>query len=103
MFVHSIFAGHLHEHQDGRVYSFTYLPDYIGQAVSLTMPVREEPYRFDGFPPFFDGLLPEGMQLESLLRRGKIDKNDYFAQLLAVGADMVGSVTVFEPGKNRAT
>jgi serine/threonine-protein kinase HipA len=59
------------------------------------MPIRNEPYLFPGFPPFFDGLLPEGVQLESLLRRKKIDKNDYFSQLVAVGADMVGSVTVY--------
>ncbi len=39
--------------------------------------------------------MPEGIQLESLLRRRKIDKTDYFSQLLAVGSDMVGSVTVY--------
>jgi serine/threonine-protein kinase HipA len=51
-------------------------------------------YSFDSFPPFFDGLLPEGIQLESLLRRRKIDRGDLFAQLVAVGADLVGVVTV---------
>jgi serine/threonine-protein kinase HipA len=59
------------------------------------MPVRPEPYRFNGFPPFFDGLLPEGFQLEALLRQAKLDRHDYLGQLLQVGSDMVGSVTVF--------
>jgi serine/threonine-protein kinase HipA len=58
------------------------------------MPVREESYLFDEFPPFFDGLLPEGFQLEALLRQKKIDRNDKFGQLLIIGADTVGAVTV---------
>ncbi|MGE4496699.1 MAG: HipA N-terminal domain-containing protein [Deferribacterales bacterium] len=87
-------AGFLTETERG--YEFKYLPDYGGTAVSLTLPVAGKSYQFDDFPPFFDGLLPEGYQLESLLRRLKIDRNDSFAQLMAVGADLVGSVTVEE-------
>lgn len=51
------------------------LPEYAGSAVSLTMPQRTEPYCFDTFPPLFDGLLPEGLQLEALLRKHKIDRS----------------------------
>ena len=87
-------AGYLTETEKG--YDFQYLPDYSGSGISLTMPVTDEPYIFDEFPPFFDGLLPEGYQLESLLRRLKIDRTDSFSQLIAVGADLVGSVTVEE-------
>ena len=76
-------------------YCFQYLPDYNGEAISLTMPVRSEPYCFNAFPPFFEGLLPEGIQLEGLLRINKIDKHDYFSQLLAIGGDVVGAVTIF--------
>ena len=60
------------------------------------MPKKDKVYKFDRFPPFFDGLLPEGIQLEGLLKIRKIDKNDYFSQLIAVGEDMVGVVTVKE-------
>jgi serine/threonine-protein kinase HipA len=76
------------------IYSFQYLPGFAGEQVSLTMPVRSEPYIFTSFPAFFDGLLPEGAQLEGLLRAGKIDKNDFFSQLLAVGEELVGAVSV---------
>ena len=48
------------------------------------------------FPPFFDGLLPEGIQLEGLLKLKKIDRNDLFSQLMAVGEDVVGVVTLQE-------
>ena len=60
------------------------------------MPVEQKEFEFNEFPPFFDGLLPEGIMLESLLKQKKIDKTDYFSQLIAVGADMVGAVTVEE-------
>jgi serine/threonine-protein kinase HipA len=75
-------------------YMFTYDDDYSGQAISLTMPVDQKKFSFNGFPPFFEGLLPEGIMLEGLLRISKIDKKDYFSQLMATGADLVGAVTV---------
>jgi serine/threonine-protein kinase HipA len=85
-------AGVLEETERG--YRFAYSSDYIGDPVSLTMPVIRTAYDFDSFPPFFDGLLPEGFQLESLLQQTKLDADDYLGQLLAVGLDCVGSVTV---------
>jgi serine/threonine-protein kinase HipA len=60
------------------------------------MPPSQMIYEFDSFPPFFDGLLPEGYQLDGLLKFAKIDRNDLFAQLVTVGDDLVGNVTVKE-------
>lgn len=77
-------------------YRFTYHSEYSGEPISLTMPVRKESYHYSGFPPFFDGLLPEGVMLEALVRQLKIDRNDSFSQLCAVGRDMVGAVTAGE-------
>lgn len=92
--VHGRSAGELEELDAGSGYLFTYHADYDGPPVSLTMRALNEVYPFERFPPFFDGLLPEGQQLEGLLRQAKIDAGDCFAQLLAVGEDMVGAVTV---------
>lgn len=92
--IHSVPAGILTEYEKNSDYGFRYLENYKGDAISLTMPVRSEEYRFDSFPPFFDGLLPEGIMLEGLLRERKIDKSDCFSQLIAVGKDLVGAVTV---------
>ncbi len=89
----SVYAGTLEETGNGE-WSFSYVDGYDGIPISLTLPVQREPYRFREFPPVFEGLLPEGIMLASLLRRRKIDQNDFFAQLLAVGADLVGSITV---------
>ncbi|GAA3627971.1 HipA N-terminal domain-containing protein [Flavivirga jejuensis] len=75
-------------------YNFEYDQNYEGEAVSLTMPTNHKKYDYKSFPPFFEGLLPEGVMLEGLLRIAKIDKKDYFSQLIATGNDLVGSVTV---------
>jgi serine/threonine-protein kinase HipA len=96
VFVKGVNAGTLTELKQGKEYIFEYLDGYDGLEVSRTMPTKVKVYKFDEFPPFFDGLLLEGIQLEGLLKIRKIDKTDYFSQLLAVGEDMVGVVTVKE-------
>ena len=75
-------------------YHFEYDKNYEGDTVSLTMPRSHKKYEYKSFPPFFEGLLPEGVMLEGLLRIVKIDKKDYFSQLIATGNDLVGAVTV---------
>lgn len=68
VFVDGILAGELREHERGRHYSFVYKEDYQGSSVSLEMPTKKRTYEYDCFPPFFEGLLPEGIMLEGLLR-----------------------------------
>ncbi len=94
--VKGVEAGILTELVQGKEYLFEYLDGYVGLEVSRTMPTKEKVYKFDRFPPYFDGLLPEGIQLEGLLKIRKIDKYDYFSQLICVGEDMVGAVTAKE-------
>ncbi len=94
IFLYGIETGILIEQEKNREYSFIYNSQYSGEPVSHTMPVEERKFRFDSFPSFFDGLLPEGVQLDGLLRNRKIDKDDYFEQLITTGSDLVGAVTV---------
>lgn len=96
VFVQGIRAGILEEIQINSAYRFTYDANYSGPPVSLTMPIKKTDYAFDRFPPFFEGILPEGYNLDALLRACKIDRDDLFSQILAVGADTVGAITVLE-------
>lgn len=88
-------AGILEELDGGR-WRFTYADGYAGEPVSLTMPVAQAVHEFDRFPPAFEGVLPEGIQLEAMLRRYKLDRTDLFGQLIVAGQDLVGSLTVKE-------
>ncbi len=96
VFVHSKYAGELSEIEPKKSYRFTYHESYNGPPVSLTMPIIQKKFEYKTFPPFFEGLLPEGPQLEGLLIQAKIDKNDLFSQLIATGQDLIGAVTVEE-------
>lgn len=95
VYVDQQFAGLLSEESKSH-YIFEYDPCYQGKPVSLTMPVSQKKFKYGCFPPFFDGVLPEGFMLNALLRYGKLDANDYFGQLLRVGEDLVGNITVRE-------
>ena len=88
-------AGILEELDGGR-WRFTYSGGYSGEPVSQTMPLAQSVHEFDRFPPAFEGLLPEGIQLEAMLRRYKLDRTDLFGQLIVAGQDLVGSLTVKE-------
>lgn len=96
VYMHKKLAGYLTELERNRKYTFSYEVNYQGEPISLTMPVAMKEFTFNSFPSFFDGLLPEGIQLDGLLRFKKIDKDDYFSQLVATGADLVGAVSVEE-------
>lgn len=90
-------AGVLEARDDGS-YRFTYEPGFRGEPISLTMPTSQAVWEFPNFPAPFEGLLPEGVQLDALLRIRKLDHQDLFGQLLAVGHDVVGSLRI-EPIK----
>ena len=94
VFVKGIEAGILSEIKQGTEYIFEYNEGYHGLEVSRTMLTSRRRYTFNKFPPFFEGLLPEGIQLEGLLKLNKFDRHDLFSQLIAIGEDVVGAVTV---------
>lgn len=92
--LHNIAAAILTE-RNGE-YELSYLKDYSGEPLSRALPVKKQLYTFQNFPPFLDGLLPEGIQLEALLRSYKIDAEDYLSQIIQVGKDLIGAITIEE-------
>ena len=80
-------AGRLWEADHG--YVFKYDPSYLaqGQAISLSLPFRAEPYESERLPAFFEGLLPEGWYQEIASKVLKADSADRFGMLLATCRD----------------
>ena len=72
--------------------------DYLtmpeAQSISLSMPLREEPFQSHTFLPFFDGLIPEGWLLDIAQKNWKIDVRDRMALLLACCRDCIGAVSI---------
>ena len=87
-------AGSLSETATG--YQFTYDPAYLrtGQPISISLPLREEPYESRELFSFFRGLLPEGWYLAIVSATAKIDAQNAFGILLATTSDTIGAVTV---------
>ena len=89
-------VGVIEEHEGGT--RFTYdaawlaTPDRL--PVSLTLPLRPEPYESRGLHPFFENLLPEGWLLELSTATLKISKDDAFGLLLATCGDCIGAVEI---------
>jgi serine/threonine-protein kinase HipA len=98
------FVGTIEETDDQM--SFSYSPDWLQRQdavpVSLTLPLRSEPYVSKGLHPFFENLLPEGWLLEVSSKKLKISKDDAFGLLLATCGDCIGVVEI-EPTEIEAS
>ena len=100
VYLRDIKAGILTEDENG--YLFEYDTDYLlsddAEAISLTLPLSDKPYRDKVLFPFFDGLIPEGWLLDIAEKNWKIDTRDRMSLLLACCKDCIGAVGV-EPIK----
>ncbi len=89
-------AGILSETDPG--YTFAYAPTYLADpgavAISLSLPLRVEPFEDKRLFPFFDGLIPEGWLLDIAEHTWKLDPRDRMGLLLACCRDCIGAVSV---------
>jgi serine/threonine-protein kinase HipA len=84
--------------QDENGYGFQYTEQYLqtegNSPVSLTLPIRKEPYISNTMIPFFDGIIPEGWLLELTVKNWKINRNDRMEILLTACKDCIGAVSI---------
>ncbi len=91
----NIEAGIVWQDDDG--YGFQYNKEYLKKnsiPVSLTLPLRSEPYSSNTMMPFFDGLIPEGWLLDITIKNWKINPNDRMELLLTACKDCIGAVSI---------
>lgn len=87
--------------KSGPQYRFEYFKDYRqspgSRPISITMPLRAEPYESNFLFPVFSNMLSEGANKKIQNRLLKIDEDDYFSLLLATaGQDSIGPITIKE-------
>ncbi len=87
-------AGTLEETDEG--YRFSYLANYQGPAVSLTLPLRQEAYESKILFPFFDNLIPEGWLLHLVESNWKVNPRDRMGLLLSLCEDTIGAISIKE-------
>ena len=85
--------------------SFRYAAEYIGRSgaspISLSLPLREEPFSPSATKNYFDGLLPEGFTRRSVAGWIHSDENDYLSILRALGRECIGAVRISDEGEAR--
>jgi serine/threonine-protein kinase HipA len=96
VFCNGIAAGVITE--DAQGYTFVYDEEYLNrsdaQPISLTLPLRQEPYVNNVMFSFFDGLIPEGWMLNIAERNWKINRRDRMGLLLTCCRDCIGNVSI---------
>ena len=89
-------VGQLVEDENG--YSFCYDEVYLAsgnaEPISLTLPLKSEPYRSATMFPFFDGLIPEGWLLDIATKNWKLNPDDRMGLLMTCCKDCIGAVGV---------
>lgn len=96
VFVRGVKAGLLTEDAEGYMfqYDLAFLHSEQAEAISLTLPLSDKPYRDKVLFPFFDGLIPEGWLLDIAEKNWKIDARDRMSLLMACCKDCIGAVGV---------
>lgn len=94
-------AGRLRRDGDDVVFAYddAYLsrPDVV--PVAVTLPLTGAARSSAGaVPPFFAGLLPEGVRLQALTAAARTSIDDHLTLLLVVGADTIGDVQILPEG-----
>lgn len=96
VYMKNVFCGVIRENENG--YFFEYETEYLNnseaQAISLTLPLREQVYQSKTLFAFFDGLIPEGWLLDIAEKNWKINYRDRMGLLLACCKDCIGAVSV---------
>ena len=85
---------------------FTYLRDHVragAPALSVTMPLCEEPWTGAVARNWFCNLLPEGAVRHAIVQRMRIPHDDDFALLAAIGGECAGAVSLRVPDAEQAT
>jgi serine/threonine-protein kinase HipA len=94
--IYNTTAGWLVEDENG--YHFNYDSSYLNssnaEAISLTLPLKEQPYTSKILFPFFDGLIPEGWLLDIAQNNWKLNPRDRMGLLMACCKDCIGAVSV---------
>lgn len=78
---------------------FQYSQD-TSRAISLSMPLREEPYRNRNCEAFFGGLLPDSPNArKQIARQVGANSNSSFSLLGQIGYDCAGAVSLCDPSE----
>ncbi len=80
-------------------YDESYLQDQDAAAISLSLPLREDPFSAQQTSSFFEGLLPEGFTRRAIAQWMHADEGDYLTILHGLGRECLGAISIREEGE----
>jgi serine/threonine-protein kinase HipA len=86
-------------------YSFAYRPETVAEAgpgeapLSLSLPLRAEPFGFDASRAYIEGLLPQGPRRQAIAAELGLDPADGYGLIAELGADCLGAVSFLAAGR----
>lgn len=96
VFLHDRRVGTLERLPQARL-QFGYSKQWTGEGgapLSLSLPVRADPFEHPECAPFFEGLLPEGDFLRATARAFHVSAQNPFALLSEIGGECAGAVAL---------
>ncbi len=88
--------------EDWRDAGFRYDSSYLSRentrGISISLPLREEPFSSEQTKNYFEGLLPEGFSRRTVANWLKADEDDYITILSGLGKECLGAVRILEDG-----
>ena len=80
-------------------YAETWLAKPAARAISLSLPLRAEPFSRRESRPFFEGLLPEESQRAVIARALGLSAGNEFRLLEALGGEVAGALSLWPEGE----
>jgi len=94
-------VGHLTRSDDGGT-EFLYSPRYVARddavPLSLSLPLKGDPYPDFAARPYFQNLLQENDQLSAVIDRERLSRDDVAGLLYHLGGDCAGAVSCLPAG-----
>lgn len=75
-------------------YCRSYLENKVAQPLSVSLPLREEPFPARQTRAFFRNLLPEGAALAAVAKRLEVKSSSYLKVLNALGSECIGALVL---------
>ena len=94
LFKNDTAAGLLLRTNDGCKIEFNneFKDQHSNLTFNITTKIKTYDFRGAGLPPYFAGLLPEGLRLKSLIKKIKTSPDDLFSLLAASGGETTGDI-----------
>ena len=84
-------------------YANTWTASDDARAISVSLPLRAEPFNRRETLPFFEGLLPEAAQRTAIAQALGVSERNEFRLLEELGGDIAGALEIWPVGETPPT